>query len=132
MTSNEFVYSAHYRQRRQDDEHDKNLTALQKETLEKNDSIDENKLFQKDGLPPLEGSPNQIAWANTIRLTFIKQTKEDIKAAKTYMNQISHHQGEYIETINIALSNLLQTKTCSRYWIDNRIEKNYVMLKEFM
>lgn len=132
MTSDENVYADHHIQRRQNNEHDKHEAPQQKETLEQMESNDENKLFQIDRLPLLEGSPNQIAWANTIRLNFIKQTEKDLIDAKVYMKKISPNQEDSIDNINTALSTLLQTKTSSRYWIDHRIEKNYIMLKEFM
>lgn len=81
-------------------------------------------------LPELSGSPKQVAWANTIRVEFIKKFSDKIAQTipkgKKFVKIIE--SGEYV-TFKLSdlqeIENILINKTEARFWIDHR---NYTLL----
>lgn len=81
-------------------------------------------------LPELSGSPKQVAWANTIRVEFIKKFSDKIaqtiSKGKKFVRIV-----EFGECVTYKLSDLqeiekiLMNKTEARFWIDHR---NYTLL----
>lgn len=74
-------------------------------------------------LPELTGSPKQIAWAKTIRRTFIFKLAYDhyflVYAKMSYAKQDRFAATEDAQRIE-ALRALANATTHARYWIDNR------------
>lgn len=76
-------------------------------------------------LPPLTGSPKQIAWAETIRADIIKNVGERLnyflENTDQFARMIEKHNIEpaaYVDEINRSLMLVLQARTASRFWID--------------
>lgn len=80
------------------------------------------------GLPQLEGTEKQIAWANTIRQKVIEKfeevTPEDLKFwASTYTKL----QGLSIEDMKIILDYIIKNKTKASFYIENRGETAFTL-----
>lgn len=106
---------------------------LESERAAKNE---ESKKASEDmELPELSGSPKQVAWANTIRVDFIKNFSEKIAQTiakgKKFVRIVSC--GEYI-TLKLSdleeIEDILIHKTEARFWIDHRNWTLFMYVKE--
>lgn len=80
-------------------------------------------------LPELSGSEKQVAWANTIRIDFIKFVEAKIEEARN----CETYSDEKKDEILCALDHCTRTHTEARYWIDNRVDKQHLLssMKEY-
>lgn len=101
---------------------------IEEERASKNDEA--KKESEEMELPELSGSPKQVAWANTIRVEFIKnfsgKIAQTISGGKTLVRIAEY--GEYV-TFKLSdlqeIEKILMNKTEARFWIDHR---NYTLL----
>lgn len=102
--------------------------AKSKEIAAKNEET--KKEAEEMELPELSGSPKQVAWANTIRVEFIKKFSEKItqtiSKGKKFVRIVE--SGEYV-TFKLSdlqeIEKILMSKAEARFWIDHR---NYTLL----
>ncbi len=71
---------------------------------------------QEAGLPALEGTENQIAWAETIRCNFLKLLT--VKASGVTEEHKAAHPDKWQELQDIIRS--FKSRTAAHWWIDNR------------
>ena len=89
-------------------------------------------------LPELEGTPKQVAWANTIRCNIIKKFSSCYNEANFALLQERNPDKpeNYYKDMYFYVINKLQSNTSASFWIDNRnasvseLKKEYV--KEFV
>ena len=89
-------------------------------------------------LPELEGTPKQVAWANTIRCNIIKKFSSCYDEANFALLQERNPDKpeNYYKDMYFYVINKLQLNTSASFWIDNRnasvgeLKKEYV--KEFV
>lgn len=106
---------------------------LEKERLRKNKEAAEK--AKEMELPELRGTEKQIAWANTLRQDFINKISKFIEEEKDedswyYLKkQYNLKKLALIEDILIVRDYILENKTESKYYIDNR-DRNFLRLIE--
>lgn len=85
---------------------------------------------QELGLPELEGTEKQVAWANTLRQQFIENCEEFISSQERLLSRNrfrdNPEEREKLETaiagMKKAIDTRLLSETSARFWIDNRFE----------
>lgn len=81
---------------------------------------------KKMELPELSGSEKQVAWANTIRMDFIKFVKGKVESEEA--QKLESYSDENKNEVLQALDNFVKANTEAEYWIDNRFGTNYLLL----
>lgn len=69
------------------------------------------------GVPVLEGSEKQIAWAKDIRKKFIAKMAQIVAA---YEQKLNGQQSAMLDKVKAAYANVLNNKVSASYWIDRR------------
>lgn len=75
------------------------------------------------GMPDLQGSPKQIAWAAVIRLEFAKRMQKMAHTAPS---------PEAADRLKAALDNILSSEVDARFWIDHRDDSDTLIIKPFI
>lgn len=75
------------------------------------------------GLPELTGTEKQVAWATTIRNDFVNSVNEALKknpGRKITVAESKIDINDWVQAFDV----LVEEKTTSKFWIDNREERD--------
>lgn len=106
---------------------------LEKEKERKNKEAEEK--AKEMELPELTGTEKQIAWANTLRQSFIdkinrfiEENKDDEDDWEYRTDEYKELKGKSVEDIKVIMDYVLINKTEARYYINNREYKSLYLL----
>ncbi len=71
------------------------------------------------GLPALQGSEKQVAWAESIRAKAIQQIEEVLAAIESHRSEISADQATELDRLQSDFRAIRQN-ACAAWWIDRR------------
>ena len=91
-------------------------------------------------LPELTGTEKQITWAITLRLTWLKEAKEELEALKDFLNRHGENSTpervekaeRILKYLNKSIQELLMKETTASFWINNRHSSGRSFVKTTM
>lgn len=104
---------------------------LERERIKQNEEAAETN--QRAGLPALEGTEKQIAWAETIRHGVITEANRLLENAKHY-----HDKNSYFQLIDLPKEQFIEAlesignHTNASWWIDNRYNTSSLSLPDLL
>jgi|GEM_PF-1504095 len=100
------------------------LCAAEEQEAERRQKADTARLFARErGLPPLEGSDKQVAWAETIRLNAFGAVDKVMKWAEQVNDQAEEEDPDHWHDIRRGMQcavDYLEEQIEAKWWIDHR------------